>query len=71
MQRLRSITASRYERASLRPMPRMAMADSRVFLKCTRRSEPLALAHLVSLRASVLYFTIAGEAGEAARRGAV
>ena len=48
MQRRMAMTSSRYFFASCRSIFLMAIAVSRMFLKCVRRSEPRAFADLVT-----------------------
>merc|ERR1740129_1872076 len=54
-----SRTSFRYFCAPLSVLPLIACAVSYVFLKCTRRSTPMALQALLGLLGSREYFTIA------------
>merc|ERR1719210_633204 len=54
-----SITSSKYFWAFFRVLPLMAAAVSCVFLKCTRRSLPMALQALLGLVGSREYFIAA------------
>merc|ERR1719499_2679669 len=52
------MTSSKYFCAARRLMPLMACPVSYVFLKCTRRSTPMALQALLGFAGSREYFTI-------------
>merc|ERR1719195_2055341 len=65
-----SSTSPRYFWALLSVRPLMACAHSYVFLKCTRRSTPMALQALLWLLGSREYLTIAPSVWAAGREGA-